>query len=270
MSRPGQTVSSRGPRAWLVCAWVAAAMVCSPVQAGRPCQPTRLTVSAVQQGLALAERTVRRLDASGAKVVVLARAGQDLREHGLRYSHLGLAYKDAEGWRVLHKLNECGTERAAIYRQGVGDFFLDTPQEYVAGVVVPEPALQERLWPLLKDARTRAFLHTPTYSMVAYPWATRYQQSNQWAIEFVASAMGSDVVDRTAAQRWLKVTGYQPTELHLSMLTRLGARMTMANVSFDDHPNELRYSGRIRTVTVDSVFAWLQRSGLAGEEWVVH
>jgi len=258
------------PLAWLA-AWLLAWSVAStPAHAGRPCEATRLTVGAVQQGLALAERTVKRLDASGAKVVVLARAGQDLREHGLRYSHLGLAYKDVDGWRVLHKLNECGTEQAAIYLQGVGDFFLDTPFEYVAGVVVPEPTLQERLWLALKDARGRAFLHTRAYSMVAYPWATRYQQSNQWAIEVIASVIGSDVRDRAAAQRWLRATGYQPTELHLSMLTRLGARMTMANVSFDDHPNELRYSGRIRTVTVDSVFAWLQRSGLAGEEWVVH
>lgn len=256
-------------RRWIVVGAIAWAMIQS-AQAGRPCQPTRLTVAAVQEGLALAERTVRRLDASGAKVVVLARAGQDLRAHGLRYSHLGLAYKDGDGWRVLHKLNACGTERAAIYRQGVGDFFLDTPHEYVAGVVVPDVALQERLWPLLKDARSRTHLHTRAYNMVAYPWATRYQQSNQWAIEFVASAMGSDVIDRTSAQRWLRATGYQPTELHLPMFTRLGARMTMANVSFDDHPGELRFSGRIRTVTVDSVFAWLQRSGLARDEWVVH
>jgi hypothetical protein len=37
--------------------------------------------------------------------------------------------------------------------------------------------------------------------------------------------------------------------------------MTAANVAFDDHPNDKRFSGRIETVTVDSVFAWLQRSG---------
>ncbi len=256
--------------AWLTGTMIALAMVCNSAHAGRPCQPTRLTVSTVQQGLALAERTVRRLDASGAKVVVLARAGQDLREHGLRYSHLGLAYKDADGWRVLHKLNDCGSDHAAIYRQGVGDFFLDSPYEYVAGVVVPELAVQERLWPLLKDGRNRASLHTRAYSMVAYPWAKRYQQSNQWAVEFIASAMDPGVSDRQAAQRWLRSAGYEPTELHLSPLTRLGARMTMANVSFDDHPSGLRFTNRIRTVTVDSVFAWLQRSGLAHEEWVVH
>lgn len=251
------------------CLGVGCLMVAPTAHAGRPCEPTRLSVSAVNKGLALAERTVRRLDDSGAKVVVLARAGQDLREHGLRYSHLGLAYKDTDGWRVLHKLNQCGTDRAAIYRQGVGDFFLDTPYEYVAGIVVPTPALQERLWPLLKDGRSRAFLHTRAYNMVAYPWSTRYQQSNQWAIEFIASAIGSDVSDRASAQRWLRATGYEPTELHLSTFTRLGARLSMANVAFDDHPNELRFSGRIRTVTVDSVFAWLQRSELGGPEWVV-
>ena len=37
-----------------------------------------------------------------------------------------------------------------------------------------------------------------------------------------------------------------------------------ANIAFDDHPNDKRFSDRIETVTVDSVFAWLQRSGLGG------
>ena len=35
--------------------------------------------------------------------------------------------------------------------------------------------------------------------------------------------------------------------------------MTAANVAFDDHPDDKRFSDRIETVTVDSVFAWLQR-----------
>jgi len=33
-----------------------------------------------------------------------------------------------------------------------------------------------------------------------------------------------------------------------------------ANVAFDDHPNDKRFSDRIETVTVDSVFSWLQRA----------
>ncbi|RZL00249.1 MAG: DUF2145 domain-containing protein [Rubrivivax sp.] len=231
-------------------------------QAGRPCDTQPLTTVAVQTGLALAEHTVKRLNDTGAKVVVLARAGQDLRPYGLRYSHLGLAYREGDTWRVVHKLNQCGTDRSALYRQGIGDFFMDAPFEYEAGVVVLAPPVQDRLWPMLKDGQGLRTLHTRAYSMVAYPWAQQYQQSNQWAIETLALSMEPLAVRREQAQAWLRFKGYEPTELHLSTLSRLGARLTAANVSFDDHPAALRFTGRIRTVTVDSVFAWLNRSGL--------
>ncbi len=41
-----------------------------------------------------------------------------------------------------------------------------------------------------------------------------------------------------------------------------GERVGSANIAFDDHPNEKRFSDCIETVTVDSVFAWLPRAGL--------
>lgn len=251
--------------ALLAVAWAGA----QPAWAGRTCEAQPLKLSAVTRGLALAERTVKQLDASGAKVVVLARSGQNLREYGLRYSHLGLAYKDGDTWRVLHKLNQCGTDKASVYREGIGDFFMDTPFEYVAGIVPLSPDAQQKLWPMLKNPAPVAGIHTRAYSMVSYPWAQSYQQSNQWAVETIAVAMGSEQISRESAQDWLKAHDYEPTELHLSTLTRLGARMTAANVSFDDHPGYLRFTGRIRTATVDSVFAWLQRTGLGGAEWVV-
>ena len=53
-------------------------------------------------------------------------------------------------------------------------------------------------------------------------------------------------------------------------LTRLGARVSAANVAFDDHPSAKRYSDRIETVTVDSVFDWLERSGLSAPMQVLH
>ena len=45
--------------------------------------------------------------------------------------------------------------------------------------------------------------------------------------------------------------------------------VSAANVAFDDHPNEQRFADRIDTVTVDSVFAWLERSRLAGRVQVM-
>ena len=247
--------------------------------AGRPCETQPLRVAEVTRGLALAQATAQRLDASGASVVVLARAGQDLSAYGLSWSHLGFAYKEtASGtdgtsapavWRVVHKLNDCGTATAQVYRQGLGEFFLDRPFRYEAAVSVPTPEVQARLLPLLRDSARVGNWHSPAYSMVAYPWATRYQQSNQWAIETLAGALDDGASDRPRAQAWLQLRGYQPGSLRLTAMTRLGARMTAANVAFDDHPNALRFADRIDTVTADSVFTWLQRARLAGAAQVV-
>ncbi len=242
----------------------------APAHAGRNCEAQPPTVLAVQRGLGLAERTAQALDASGAQVVVLARAGQDLTRYGLQWSHLGFAYRDEGGsWRVLHKLNACGSARADLYRQGLAEFFLDDPFRYAAAMVVLTPDLQSRLLALLRDNAQAATLHQPDYSMVAYPWATTYQQSNQWVIETLACAMEPGASTRARAQAWLQFKGYEPTVLHLSALERLGARITAVNVAFDDHPNEQRYSDRIATTTADTVLAWLQRSGLGGAAAVV-
>jgi hypothetical protein len=241
-----------------------ALMLCVSVaaQAGRSCETKLPDTHSVQRGLELAARAAQALDDSGAEVVVLARAGQDLSRYGLRWSHLGLAYRDSSGWRVVHKLNHCGSAGAEVYRQGLAEFFLDDPFEYRAAYAVLALEAQERLRPLLRDDTRAAQLHTPAYSMVAYPWAQTYQQSNQWALETLAFALESAATSRERAQAWLQFKGYVPTTLKLGAFTRLGARMTAANVAFDDHPNEKRFSDRIETVTVDSVFAWLRRSGL--------
>ncbi|MBS0390486.1 MAG: DUF2145 domain-containing protein [Proteobacteria bacterium] len=243
---------------------VAALLAAGGAQAGRSCEQHGPSVQTIERGMQLAASTARALDDSGARVVLLARAGQDLSAYGLRYSHLGWAYKTAEGpWRVAHKLNDCGTDRGYLYRQGLGEFFLDDLWRYEAVWAVPTPEVQQRLLALLQDgARTTLLQHAP-YSMVSYAWGQRYQQSNQWALETLAAAMEPDTVrTRAQAQAWLRFKGYAPTVLKIGPLTRLGGRMTAANVAFDDHPPEKRFADRIETVTVDSALAWLQAARL--------
>lgn len=244
----------------------AALAFATAAHAGRSCEQRPLTARTLEQGMTLAQRTSQALDAeharSGARVVLLARAGQDLDKYGLRYSHLGWAYKTAQGpWRVLHKLNQCGTATGDLYRHGLGEFFLDDLWRQEAAWMVPVPALQAPLLDLLNDPRRSVALHSQAYNLVSYPWSQRYQQSNQWAIETLAMAAEGGVSNREQAQAWLRFKGYQPTTLKLGAFTRLGARASTANIAFDDHPNEKRFSDRIETVTVDSVFAWLLRAG---------
>ena len=232
--------------------------------AGRNCEAHPPTAATVVRAMALAERTAEALDRTGARVVVIGRAGQDLTAYGVRWSHLAFAYRASPGepWRLVHKLNQCRTAGASLYRQGLGDFFLDDLWRYEAAVVVLRPEVQAHLLAALADNDRVAALDTPAYSMVAYPWSTRYQQSNQWAIETLAMAEDPAADSRDRAQAWLRLRGYRPTTLHLGTFERLGARLTAANVAFDDHPNDQRFAGRIETVTVDSVFDFLARAGL--------
>jgi len=242
----------------------AAAATALAAHAGRSCEAKPPRVETITRAMTLAEHTAQQLEASGADVVVLARAGQDLGEYGLRYSHLGYAYRDNGVWRVVHKLNQCGTAHAALYRQGLGEFFLDDLWRYEAAWVVPTPEVQARLLAALNESPSRIVrLHIEPYSIVSYAWGRKYQQSNQWAVETMAAAMEpATIANRAQAQAWMQFKGYEPTTLRLGPLTRLGGRVGSANVAFDDHPNEKRFSDRIETVTVDSVFAWMPRAGL--------
>lgn len=251
--------------AFLALAAFAVAAAATQAQAGRSCEQVKPGAALIAKGMELAERTSQQLDASGARVVVLARAGQDLSKYGLRYSHLGLAYKTEAGpWRVVHKLNQCGTAVAAVYRQGLGEFFLDDLWRYETAWVVPTPQVQAQLLAALQEPTPRLVrLHVAPYSVVSYAWGRKYQQSNQWALETLAAAMEpATIANRSQAQAWLQFKGYEPTTLKLGPLTRLGGRIGSANIAFDDHPNDKRFSDRIETVTVDSVFEWLQRAGL--------
>lgn len=245
--------------------------------AGRACETRPLTATKLERSLSLAQQTALALNTSNANVVLLARAGQDLSQYHLRWSHLGWAYRDQDAagqttWRVVHKLNTCGTRQASLYRQGLGEFFMDDPWRYEAAWVIPSPDIQNRLLPLLRDNAAAAALHHSPYSMVSYVWGLKYQQSNQWALETLAAAMAPTEPwadtgagnPRVRAQDWLQRKGYTPTVLNIGPFTRLGARVGSANVAFDDHPNEKRYSDRIETVTVDSMFAWMQATGMAG------
>jgi hypothetical protein len=275
-----------------------AVALCAPAltaNAGQACDATPPDTDAVARALGLAERVQRSLDASGAQVVIIARAGQDLTRYGLNWSHLAFAFREdmpppAPGnrlptlgqisspgndvpstplasrgtWRIVHKLNQCGTAEAAVFRQGLAEFFLDTPFRYEAAYVVPNPEVQAALLPVLIDDRRLVQWHTPAYSVVAYPWSTRYQQSNQWALETLAGSLDPAASTRERAQAWLQLHDYQPTVLHIDALTRLGGRMTRANVAFDDHPDAKRFSDHIETVTVESMFSWVQRMQIAG------
>lgn len=244
-----------------------AALATLPAQAGQNCEPYRPGLHELRKTFELADRTAQWLDRSGAHVAIIARAGQDLRDYGLDFSHVAYVYRqnaghDAPGvWRVVHLLNQCGSAVSHLYRQGLAEFFNDRPFRWRAAVVVPTPQVQAALLPLMGNDRRLPALHDRRYNMVAYPWAQSYQQSNAWVLETFAMALEPAVKDRRIAQAWLMMHDYRPGSLRIGAAKRLGASLTRVNVSFDDHPGAQLRHNRIETVTADSLLSWFGASG---------
>jgi hypothetical protein len=229
--------------------------------AGTPCTDATPTPETVRKALLLAKQAHDALEESGAEVALIARVGQDLSKYGLRYSHLGFVLRDrARGvWSVYHELNHCGTAESGLYREGLGNFFLDDMFAYETLVLVPGGDARRRLAEVLaSDLPER--LHGLPYNMVAYAFSTRYQNSNQWVLEVLAGALATEPRPQTReqAQAWLKSAGFRPITVEIDALTRLGARMFRANVAFDDHPFDRRMAGQIDTVTVESVIRFVE------------
>lgn len=223
--------------------------------AGQGCGDTEAGPSPeiAAKALKSAEATVAQLNKGNDEVVLLARMGQDLSEYGLTYSHLGYAVKKPDGqWVVVHKLNECGTAKAGIYEQSMTQFFLDDLYKFQAGVWRLHPEVQARLKPQLLGKGSLAF-HTPNYNMVAYPFSEQYQNSNGWVLEVLTQAIDPSIQNRTQALTWLQSKGFTPSTMKVGAFKRLGARVTKANITFEDHPSKARWSGQIQVVTVDSV-----------------
>lgn len=231
--------------------------------AGTPCEDVVASAATMQKGLELSRRVIEQLDNSGAQVALVARVGQDLSKYKLRFSHLGFVVRDhPDGkWSVVHDLNLCGTNVSQLYVQGVGNFFSDDLFAYEAAIMVLPVEVQQRLEKILVSSAQIKRFHEPKYNVVAYPFSTLYQNSNQWALETMTSAMApeGDVATRIEAQKWLKEAGFEPSILNISAMTRLGGRMFKASVAFNDHPDEYRYSERIHVVTVDSMFDFLRK-----------
>jgi hypothetical protein len=240
---------------------LAAGLAGGQVRAGTACEPKKTAAASFVKAMTLAERSYAALDKSGAQVALIARAGQDLSKYGLRYSHMAWVWRDHPlgRWIVVHELNECGTARSALFDEGLGNFFLDDMFAYESTILVPDAAAQARIAAMLQSTAPLR-LHDARYNMVSFPFSTSYQNSNPWVLETYAASMSDLPIDgRAQAQAWLRLAGYQPITLEIPAMTRLGARVARANVSFDDQPFERRMAGRIDTVTVDSVLRFVHQ-----------
>jgi hypothetical protein len=243
-------------------AFVLALGLCGSVQAGQDCgERAAPTPQSLARGLALGERVREQLEQSGASAALVARVGLNLSEFGQRYTHMGVAVRDHVRlrWQVLHLFNPCGKSESEISVQPLEQFYEVDLFEYEALVLTPAYPLQAALREVFMNPATTRALHKPAYNMIAHPFNTRFQNSNQWILEMLALALdrSGGIKDRTAAQAWLMRAGFEPGAIRIPNLRRTGARLFSPHVSFADHTDEEYAKQTYLVITVESIVRFL-------------
>ncbi len=214
----------------------------------------------VQQGVKASSYLEGFLNKTGAKVVLIGREGQDLSKYNMKFSHIGFAVKDAKNqqWSVYHELNSCPKDKSGLFKEGLGMFFLDDPASYQAAYVVPNKQIQDKLYSVLTAPNLP--MHEENYSLVAYPFSVKRQNSNGWILEtFSVAAADYPLYSRTDAQQWLVKQDYQPSSMKVSGAKQLFASLFISNVTLKDHPQEDTSKGVIKMNSGDSVLRFASR-----------
>lgn len=251
------------------------AVACGLVLAGQTCGEKPPTAEGSARSARLSAQVLEALEQRQLSFALIARVGVDLSEFGLRYSHVGVAWRDhPKGrWFTFHLLNRCGTGQSELLEQSLEDFFNVQLHSYQALVVAPTFPVQVKMQRAFFSPLAQQ-LHEPEYNMIAHPFSTKYQNSNQWVLEVMATALApaGGIESRQAAQDWLREKGYKPGIIPISLPRRAGARLFSPHVRFTDHTSEEFSAGRYSVVSVDSVLAFLraQNPGLGEVEVTVN
>ncbi len=234
--------------------------IISQLAMAQSCEPRDIKPQDVQKGLQASSSLEKELNKTDAKVIVIAREGQDLGKYDIKFSHAAFAVRSPgqSQWMVYHELNSCPKDKSTLYKEGLGLFFLDDPSSYHAAMVVPSKEIQEKLYHILTSPNLP--MHQDRYSLVAYPFSSQRQNSNGWPLEvFTVAAAEYPIYNRDDAQAWLQKQNYQPGTIRVSGVKQLFATLFVPNATIRDHPNEDASSGNLKFNSGDSVLTFISR-----------
>lgn len=256
----------------LLVALAALIVTSGQAHAGTRCETARIAPREIADAASTALTVARALDEADAPVAIVSRVGTDLSKHGLRYSHAGFVVRDhVDGrWTVVHLLNDCGSDRAALHAEGLVNFFADDLVAQDARIAWLEPAMAQRL-ALRLTALPRDPLLSHRYNLIARPGSAADQNSTAWIMEELGASIppSMPVRDRRQAWRLAQANGFEPDTIHIPYSQRVLGGLFGTNVAFTDHSVATRLRGDYPVTTVRSILAWLRRVGYlqAEREW---
>lgn len=205
---------------------------------------------------------------SGQRIALVSRSGLDLNRFGQRYSHAGFSLQASPEtpWAVRQLYYACDEQRPLLFDQGMAGFLLGTNDPavgYVSVVFLPDSAAAPLEQAVLDKPQALKLLGA-TYSANAYAFGLRYQNCNQWVAEMLGTAWGvlpGEDAARAQAQRWLKNSGYRPSQFDVGDRLLMGlATAIVPWLHGDDHPADDLHEARYRISMPAAIEAFIHET----------
>ncbi|SMB21073.1 conserved exported protein of unknown function [Sterolibacterium denitrificans] len=212
------------------------------------------TLPTAAQRQAFARQVSAALDASGARLVLLARMGRPLAEmpEGMRFTHVGLAERSATGaGYVIHNLYQYDDrpDRSRLEDDAPAAFFSEVA-ELEAGILIPSSELQQRLLAVIHSP-TYAALHDPRYSLIANPYNLGRQNCTEFILDVIHAALHQTAdIQRIKA---LTQAHFIAEPVRVNPVKLLLAGIFRREVALIDQP------GTAVTATFERIAAYLQQ-----------
>ncbi len=210
-------------------------------------------------------RVQQDLAARGAHVAIVARVGRDpaVLPDGIDYTHVAFwvysRFKRADGstgmgYRIYNLYQRDGDlSRSDLVQDTPADFFAGA-HSLDAGVIIPDPRLQQKLLRVIASPAYAA-LHNPTYSVLANPGSTQFQNCTEHTLDILMAALYDT---RDPRQIKANITAhFEPQQVRLSGLQRLLAPAASQALTTADHGSV------VRTATFGSIARFMQSNDLS-------
>jgi hypothetical protein len=205
------------------------------------------------------------LAARGAHVAIVSRVGRDPAQlpDGISYTHVGIwvysniTMEDGRTVRgyAVHNLYQ------RAHDLDVSDLVQDYPADFFAGaysldagVIIPDPRLQEKLLSVI-NSPAYGKVHNPHYSVVANPENDVYQNCTEHTLNVLMAALyDTDDLDRIKANIRAH---FEPQTIDVNPIKRLVGPLVMDGLAMDDQ------TGRIQTTTFTSIARFMATHDLS-------
>ncbi len=238
--------------------------------AGIACEQRVTTPKQMRTAAATSARVVEQLEQKNTSAALLMRHGTDLSKYGLHYSHAGFVVRDHQDgrWRVVHLLNECGSNKSNIYVEGLINFFADDLLSDDVKIVWLKGSVSKKLVLQLSDENATR-LHSTRYNIIARADNGRSQNSTAWVLDMLVAAQFDSLANLTLnnIKQLALAHGHQADIIHIPYSNRIIGGLFSVNADFTDHSLKARLSGKYPVVTVRSILRYLKTQNLITMEW---